>query len=317
MVSCLPAPPGPSDARRCLLIFQPAARPRAAAVEGTSHAASPQLDPAATLPGPAPPAHAVAGPAGSQEPGPDPCTSPAADAAATDAALPPPETSQSEAAPEPGAAPSAAEAGDRDAAGQVSAASEPSMNPSFTPAAEPSSAEQHEAAAQTLRAMALVDGVSPESPFVRASAGFQARVHSFNTSKTLTESYMRICPRQGPHVVFVLVASLLSMRGTKLPHIQANRAGCDGLQRGGRARARLPVPGRATHRRARRARAAARAPLGPPARGAAAVLPPQRRAPLVREQTACFRVHGPSGSKAWTISPTLYRLKVSGLRMFP
>ena len=180
MVSCLPVPPGPSDARRCLLIFQPAARPRAAVPEVTAHAASPQLDPAATLPGSAPPVQAAAAPAVSQEPGSDPCTSAAADATATDGALAPlpPEALQSEAAPEPGAAPSTAAPSAQDAAGQVSVASEPSIFPSSHPAAEPSSAEQHEAAVQTLRAMALVDGTSPESPFMRASAGFQARAHS-------------------------------------------------------------------------------------------------------------------------------------------
>ena len=187
MVSCLPVPPGPSDARRCLLIFQPAARPRPAVPEGAALAPNPPLDPAQPQQGPAPAAAGAAlgavGPAAAgtaaSEPGSDPCPNPAADAVATGAApaLLLPAASPSEAAPEPPAAPSATGAGALDAAGQASAASEPSSNPSLSPAADPPAAEQHVAAAHMLRAMALVDGTAPESPFVRASAGFQARAH--------------------------------------------------------------------------------------------------------------------------------------------
>ena len=171
-MSCLPVPPGPSGAPRCLLTFHPIAWPGAAVPVTQPPGASARPAPSGGAPA-APPeanasvdARAGADAALGEDAGraANPASSPSTDAAGAAAA----------GAPLPlGAGAAQGGASTAETAGRASSAGDASPEPD--PDGESAAAAQQDAAEHVLRGMAVVDGIAAGSPYQRCSIGFQAR----------------------------------------------------------------------------------------------------------------------------------------------
>ncbi len=172
-MSCLPVPPGPTGAPRCLLLFHPLARPQPRLPEpapsGSDAAPAPSGGPHAAPPEAGVAAEAAAGcadaaPREGAGQAADPGSRPSAAEEGAAAPGPPPPAGAGSAQ---GSASAAEDA--RRASGAGDAGADPD------PGVEAAAAARQAAAASVLRGMALVDGVAAGSPFQRCSGGFQAR----------------------------------------------------------------------------------------------------------------------------------------------
>jgi len=172
-VSCLPVPPGPTGAPRCLLLFHPLARPQPRLPEpapsGSDAAPAPSGGPHAAPPEAGVAAEAAAG-----------CADAAPREGAGQAADPgsrPSAAEEGAAAPGPpppvGAGSAQGSASAAEDAQRASGAGDAGADPN--PGVEAAAAARQAAAASVLRGMALVDGIAAGSPFQRCSVGFQAR----------------------------------------------------------------------------------------------------------------------------------------------